>query len=82
MSGWTKFLHGCDRLFNHKRWVKDEKLKTQQKAVEHAHDENIRGIDANKEMNIEGSKNGVRFLSNGWHQNQNGSKAQDMLYDA
>ncbi|HEX7635114.1 MAG TPA: hypothetical protein VF427_07540 [Noviherbaspirillum sp.] len=75
----SSFCHGWDRLFNHKRWVHDEKLKTQQKAVKDAHEENLTGIDANKKINIEAAKNGV-YLQNGWRQQQTGSKSQDMLY--
>ena len=79
MSVIDKLFHGLDRVFNHKRWVEDERLKSEQKAIDHAHDENIRGIDANKNINIEAAKNGV-YLANGWRQNQTGSRAQDMLY--
>jgi hypothetical protein len=77
---WEGFLHGCDRLFNHKQWVKDEKLKMQKKALNDTHDENTKGIDANKDINLEAAKHGA-YLQNGWTQGQTGSKASDMLYE-
>lgn len=72
------FLHGCDRVFNHSKWEKDEKMMMQRKSINNAHDENMYGIKSNETMNVEAVKNG-KYMQNGYSQTSTGSKSSDML---
>lgn len=78
MSKIEKFCHDMDRIFNHKRWKEDEKLMMQKKALNDTHDENVKGIDANKDINVEAAKNKVG-MQNGYSMRQGGSFAQNMI---